>query len=146
MNNQYTESHDEPIESHDETSQADPGSEADDKFEDIPAEERNDGPKPQRQTNPKRRVPRRRTATAQRGRQQSPGYDPHIFDSPKTAPVAETNGPAPGTEAPPQQSNAQKKRERPEGKEPLRLRLDLNLDLDVEIRARIHGDVTLALL
>jgi hypothetical protein len=145
MNNAHTEPHGEPVESHDETSQADPASEADDKFEDIP-EDDDDGLKPQRQTSPRRRVPRRRTATAQRGRQRSPAYDPHIFDPPKTAPVAEANGPTPGTQAPPQQANASKRRERPEGKEPLRLRLDLNLDLDVEIRARIHGDVTLALL
>ncbi|KAI9317145.1 hypothetical protein BX666DRAFT_1835293, partial [Dichotomocladium elegans] len=29
---------------------------------------------------------------------------------------------------------------------PLKLRLDLNLDVDIELRARVHGDVTLALL
>ncbi|KAL4264662.1 hypothetical protein AB1N83_003299 [Pleurotus pulmonarius] len=32
------------------------------------------------------------------------------------------------------------------GDKPLKLRLDLNLDVDVELRARVHGDVTLALL
>lgn len=32
------------------------------------------------------------------------------------------------------------------GKQPLRLRLDLNLEVDIELRARIHGDLTLALL
>ncbi|KAJ3278303.1 hypothetical protein HK104_002465 [Borealophlyctis nickersoniae] len=32
------------------------------------------------------------------------------------------------------------------GKKPLRLRLDLNLDVEIEIKARIHGDITLALL
>ncbi|EFY91811.1 hypothetical protein MAC_02096 [Metarhizium acridum CQMa 102] len=29
---------------------------------------------------------------------------------------------------------------------PLKLRLDLNLDVDIQLRAKIHGDVTLALL
>jgi hypothetical protein len=29
---------------------------------------------------------------------------------------------------------------------PLRLRLDLNLDVEIELKARVHGDVTLALL
>jgi hypothetical protein len=33
----------------------------------------------------------------------------------------------------------------PKKNEPLRLRLDLNLDIEVELKARIHGDVTLAL-
>ncbi|KAG9217850.1 hypothetical protein CCMSSC00406_0005220 [Pleurotus cornucopiae] len=32
------------------------------------------------------------------------------------------------------------------GDKPLKLRLDLNLDVDVELRAKVHGDVTLALL
>ncbi|KAL3952783.1 hypothetical protein ACCO45_012726 [Purpureocillium lilacinum] len=38
---------------------------------------------------------------------------------------------------------AQQKDER---KNPLKLRLDLNLDVEIELRAKIHGDVTLALL
>jgi hypothetical protein len=33
-----------------------------------------------------------------------------------------------------------------EKKNPLKLRLDLNLDVEIELRAKIHGDVTLALL
>ncbi|OTA52733.1 hypothetical protein K449DRAFT_390715 [Hypoxylon sp. EC38] len=32
------------------------------------------------------------------------------------------------------------------GKNPLRLRLDLNLEVEVQLKARIHGDLTLALL
>ena len=32
------------------------------------------------------------------------------------------------------------------GKNPLRLRLDLNLEVEIELKARIHGDLTLALL
>lgn len=32
------------------------------------------------------------------------------------------------------------------GHTPLKLRLDLNLDVEIELRARVHGDVTLALL
>jgi hypothetical protein len=35
---------------------------------------------------------------------------------------------------------------RDEKKNPLKLRLDLNLDVEIELRAKIHGDVTLALL
>ncbi|QPG97720.1 hypothetical protein C2857_006764 [Epichloe festucae Fl1] len=33
-----------------------------------------------------------------------------------------------------------------EKKNPLKLRLDLNLDVEIELRAKIHGDITLALL
>jgi hypothetical protein len=33
-----------------------------------------------------------------------------------------------------------------EGKDTLRLRLDLNLEIEVTLKARIHGDLTLALL
>lgn len=32
------------------------------------------------------------------------------------------------------------------GKQPLKLRLDLNLEIEIELKARIHGDLTLALL
>lgn len=32
------------------------------------------------------------------------------------------------------------------GKDPLKLRLDLNLEVEIELKARIHGDLTLALL
>lgn len=32
------------------------------------------------------------------------------------------------------------------GDKPLKLRLDLNLDVEVELKARVHGDLTLALL
>ena len=32
------------------------------------------------------------------------------------------------------------------GKNPLKLRLDLNLEVEVTLKARIHGDLTLALL
>lgn len=32
------------------------------------------------------------------------------------------------------------------GKQPLKLRLDLNLEIEIELRAKIHGDLTLALL
>jgi hypothetical protein len=33
-----------------------------------------------------------------------------------------------------------------DGKNPLKLRLDLNLDIEIELKAKIHGDLTLALL
>jgi len=32
------------------------------------------------------------------------------------------------------------------GDKPLKLRLDLNLDVDIRLTAKVHGDVTLALL
>ncbi|KAF8897259.1 hypothetical protein BD779DRAFT_362148 [Infundibulicybe gibba] len=32
------------------------------------------------------------------------------------------------------------------GDKPLKLRLDLNLDVDIQLKARVHGDLTLALL
>ncbi|KAI8080233.1 uncharacterized protein B0P05DRAFT_540492 [Gilbertella persicaria] len=32
------------------------------------------------------------------------------------------------------------------GQQPLSLRLDLNLDVEITLKARVHGDVTLALL
>ncbi|KAI8373538.1 hypothetical protein EDC96DRAFT_498692 [Choanephora cucurbitarum] len=33
-----------------------------------------------------------------------------------------------------------------DGQQPLSLRLDLNLDVEITLKARVHGDVTLALL
>ena len=101
---------------------------------------------PQPQPQPMRakdRTSRRRTAAKNRP---SPGYDPRIFETQnsQTAPVAETNTGSPRTEGRTEQKASGGGGR--ENKEPLRLRLDLNLDLDVELRARIHGDVTLALL
>jgi len=101
-------------------------------------------PQPQPEEVPaKDRTSRRRTAAKNRP---SPRYDPRIFETQNAqrAPVAETNTGSPAAkETTGQKASGGGGRE---NKEPLRLRLDLNLDLDVELRARIHGDVTLALL
>jgi hypothetical protein len=99
---------------------------------------------------PEHEVPQERKArrsAAVRDRQADrPGVDPAIFDNDTTGKQLTTPNRG-AQQAPNQQTGPVGKRSsRTEGKEPLRLRLDVNLDLDIELRARIHGDVTLALL
>jgi len=139
---------DKQSESQDETEKtghATPGGEREN-FPPSPDDENqsNAAPQPQPEAIPARdRTSRRRTAAKNRP---SPRYDPRIFETQnaQTAPVAEMNTGSPGTKGRTEQKESG--RGGRENKEPLRLRLDLNLDLDVELRARIHGDVTLALL
>jgi|SRR5579862_6854226 len=112
------------------------------------------GDSPSETPQPQNEVPRQRRATrrgaAVRDRQADQGgVDPAIFDNVDTADKQVANANRGGQQMANQQTGPVGRRQRGggnEGKEPLRLRLDINLDLDVELRARIHGDVTLALL
>jgi hypothetical protein len=49
-----------------------------------------------------------------------------------------------------QQQMQQQQQQQPQkdegGKNPLKLRLDLNLEIEITLKAKIHGDLTLALL
>jgi len=102
-------------------------------------------PGPQTEVPRQRRAPRR---TAVRDREATrPGVDSAIFDETDTTNKQLANENRGARQMANQQTGRVGKQQRQsEGKEPLRLRLDVNLDLDIELRARIHGDVTLALL
>ena len=93
-----------------------------------------------------RRAARRRTAVRDRQTADRGGVDPAIFDDNVGKEMTANKGQGQTVTPPQRGGQIGGKKEGGERKEPLRLRLDVNLDLDVELRARIHGDVTLALL
>ena len=77
---------------------------------------------------------------------EQPRVDPGIFNEVNTSGKQMTPQSQAANRGQGMTSQGQGGIQRDKKSEPLRLRLDVNLDLDLELRARVHGDITLALL
>jgi hypothetical protein len=88
----------------------------------------------QRARRPRRRIPEEEEEEEEEDDYE--GFDDYEYDQQRRNQVI--NRPQPI------QQQAQKSQD--SGKQPLKLRLDLNLEIEIELRAKIHGDLTLALL
>jgi hypothetical protein len=87
---------------------------------------------------PQSRKNRQRTKTQAPRRQQNFPYGNSTLDESN---MQQVGNPAANNVAPPQPGGGSKS-----GSESLKLRLDLNLEVEITLKARIHGDLTLALL